>query len=67
MALSVDKSMDIADFWLCWEHVAALVEAEYKAVEGSDGSYELHLELIWDCEDDEEEPEGGGMRDGDWL
>ena len=55
MALTIDKSMNVSDFWQCWEHIVALVEAEYRAVEGMEGGYELHLELIWDCEDEDED------------
>ena len=54
MALTVTKSMEISDFWVCWEHIVALVESEYKSVEGLPGMYNLHLELVWDCEDGDE-------------
>jgi len=54
MALTIDKSMDISDFWECLQHITALVESEYKAVEGMEGFYELHLDLVWDCEDGDE-------------
>ena len=54
MALTLEKSMDISDFWRCWEHVMALVEEEYRAVEERVGEYSLSLELIWDCWDDDE-------------
>jgi hypothetical protein len=55
MALAIDKSMDIADFWECWEHILALVELEYEAVRDGKGYYDLHLELNWDCEGVEQE------------
>jgi len=57
MALTIDKSMSISDFLENWQHIAALVESEYEAVKDYDGSYELHLDLIWDCE--EAEGDGG--------
>ena len=55
MALKVEKSMNVSDFWRCWEHVAALVEEEYRAVKDSEGFYDLKLGLIWDCEDEAED------------
>lgn len=58
MALTVEKSMEVADFWECWEHIKAPVEAEYKAVQGRNGWYEFHLKLIWDCEEDQDEQQG---------
>jgi len=54
MALEIHKSMDISDFEENWEHIAAMVRAEYEAVEGYDGFYDLRLELMWDCEEREE-------------
>lgn len=53
MALEVSKSMEIKDFWKCWQHIAALVEEEYHAVEKRDGYYELSLILLWDCEEED--------------
>ena len=53
MALKIDKSMNISDFWDNWLLISAMVKAEYEAVEGLQGYYELHLDLIWDCEDEE--------------
>jgi len=55
MALTIEKSMNVSDFWRCWEHIVALVEEEYRAVEGEEGYYKLSLELIWDCDEDEVE------------
>ena len=49
MALTIKKSMDVADFWDNWLHIAAMVKAEYEAVKGLEGLYDLTLELIWDC------------------
>ena len=52
--------MNVSDFWRCWEHIRALVEEEYKAVEGSGGFYTLELELLWDdCEEDLFKPASG--------
>ena len=54
MALTVNKSMNIGDFLENWQHIAALVESEYEAVKDyPDGYYDLRLDLIWDCEEDE--------------
>ena len=51
MALTVVKSMDVSDFWECWQHIKALVELEYEAVRTDlGGAYDLELKLIWDCE-----------------
>ena len=57
MALIVNKSMNVSDFWRCWKHIAALVEEEYDAVKGLDGLYDLRLELVWDCENEDEDGE----------
>ena len=57
MALKIDKSMAVSDFWENWQHIVAMVESEYDAVKDcEDGFYDLRLELIWDCEDEEEYP-----------
>jgi len=55
MALTVLKSMDVSDFWECWQHILALVESEYQAVKDAPGFYDLELRLIWDCEPGDDE------------
>lgn len=52
MALIIKKSMEIQNFAEDWEIIKALVASEYEAVEGLQGYYEINLELIWDCEED---------------
>jgi len=54
MALTVKKSMEIEDFWANWQLIAEMVKAEYEAVEGLRGDYELSLELLWDCEEEDD-------------
>lgn len=53
MALEIEKSMDVIDFWYNWEHIMAMVESEYRAVEGLRGSYFLDLKLVWDVDEEE--------------
>lgn len=54
MALTIEKSMNVSDFWENWALIAALVGSEYEAVKDYPaGFYELRLELIWDCEEAE--------------
>lgn len=55
MALELSKSMDISDFWYNWEHIMAMVESEYHAVEGMKGCYFLDLKLVWDVDEKEDE------------
>ncbi len=53
MALKIDKSMAVSDFWENWQHIAAMVVSEYEAVKHcEDGRYDLRLELIWDCDEE---------------
>ena len=60
MALTVVKSMDVSDFWECWQHIKALVELEYEAVRTDlGGAYDLELKLIWDCAEAEDAEDGG--------
>lgn len=51
--MTVKKSMDIETFAADWAHITALVESEYKAVEGMEGNYSLELELVWDVIEEE--------------
>jgi len=53
MALTIKKSMDLSSFWVSWELIKALVLDEYDAVKDKEGGYDLKLEIIWDCLDDE--------------
>ncbi|MBC8446270.1 MAG: hypothetical protein H8D78_00835 [Chloroflexi bacterium] len=62
MALTVVKSMDVSDFWECWQHIKALVELEYEAVRTDlGGAYDLELKLIWDCAEAEDGSVDMGM------
>ena len=54
MALSIKKSMEVSNFWESWKLIKALVKDEYGAVKGREGFYDLTLELVWDCEDEED-------------